>query len=423
MAVPHIKFRKRAALTLASIMALGALSACGGDDSGSDTDGPITIGFFHALSGVNAGFGGQTLQGAELAIELQNAKGGVNGRKLEIKTHDDQEGSVSGTINAVRALQDSDILMGGSLSAACAGAVDAIAQTGKPTIYAGCSPNEIVSDLKRDNAFHIFGTNFSIGSSIGRAMAQAFPDVSTWDLYCTNNLTGFQIWNSVYDGILAEGGDVSLQQKVLVDPTATDTRTQVSQLAAGDGDAAEKGLFLSTFGAATTTFLKGADPYGLVEKYAAVATSGAFDLTAWSLKGTSPEMWNGFTYYYGAVDTPENAAFVKAYEEKYDGPPSGFAYQGYTAVRVAVAALEETKGKTSPQGLIDALGKVKVQTPVGEIHNIEGLNQYNTPVIVWKSVGDPSAPQGLKVLESVTVPAQEDVNFWMPEEASEELKG
>ncbi|MBF4769779.1 ABC transporter substrate-binding protein [Nocardioides agariphilus] len=420
-----MKLRKRAVLALASITAVGALGACGGGDgsSGSDDDGPITIGFFHSLSGVNAGFGQQTLQGAQLAVKLANADGGVDGRDLELKTHDDQDGSVSGTINAVRALQDSDILMGGSLSAACAGAADAIGQTGKPTIYAGCSPNEIVSTLKRDNAFHIFGTNFSIGSSIGRAMKQEFPDVNTWDLYCTNNLTGFQIWNSVYDGIKAEGGDVSLDQQVLVDPTATDTRTQVSQLAAGAGDASSKGLFLSTFGAATTTFLKGAEPYGLTDKYAAVATSGAFDLTAWSLKGTSPQMWNGFTYYYGAVNTPENAAFVKAYEDEYDGPPSGFAYQGYTAVQVAIAALEETKGDTDAKGLIDALGKVTVKSPAGEIHNIDGLNQYNTPVVVWKSVGDPSAPQGLKVLKSVLVPAQDDINFWQPEEDSEQLKG
>lgn len=74
---------KKTILTLASALALGtAFSQQGVSDS------TLTIGSIQDLSGPLAGFGKEIRLGMTLAVEEINEKGGVNGRKLDLKIED-----------------------------------------------------------------------------------------------------------------------------------------------------------------------------------------------------------------------------------------------------------------------------------------------------------------------------------------------
>ena len=83
----------RVALLGAAAAVAVMLSACGdGLASGGDEqkdEGPIVLGMLTPLSGSSAAIGPYMKNGAQLAIDEINAKGGVNGRKLELKVEDD----------------------------------------------------------------------------------------------------------------------------------------------------------------------------------------------------------------------------------------------------------------------------------------------------------------------------------------------
>ena len=74
-----------AAATMSTVTALGANDANGA--SGGNT---IKIGAMYALSGDKAAIGNNIMRGVDFAVEMINAQGGVNGKKLEVVRGDTQ---------------------------------------------------------------------------------------------------------------------------------------------------------------------------------------------------------------------------------------------------------------------------------------------------------------------------------------------
>jgi branched-chain amino acid transport system substrate-binding protein len=72
---------------LIPFLLLMLLSACG--SSGTSSNAPIEVGWIGPLSGVNAILGHWDTQGIELAIDTQNAKGGIHGRQIHLDKLDD----------------------------------------------------------------------------------------------------------------------------------------------------------------------------------------------------------------------------------------------------------------------------------------------------------------------------------------------
>ena len=79
-----------AALAFAAACALGSMRVRAADQK------PIVIGAAVSLSGAYADGGKYTLQGYELWAKQQNAHGGLLGRKIELKTYDDQSDAAVG---------------------------------------------------------------------------------------------------------------------------------------------------------------------------------------------------------------------------------------------------------------------------------------------------------------------------------------
>ncbi|MBK9081223.1 MAG: ABC transporter substrate-binding protein [Rhizobiales bacterium] len=72
------------------------------------------------------------------------------------------------------------------------------------------------------------------------------------------------------------------------------------------------------------------------------------------------------------IDTPENKAFVAAYEKEYGVAPSLYAAQGYDAARLIDGALKATGGKTSDK---EALRKAIASAP---FKSVRGAFKFNT---------------------------------------------
>ena len=73
---------------VSSLVVLG-VSCCGKSGSGADAN-TIKIGGLFELTGAVANYGTSGQKGTQLAVEQLNAKGGVNGKKLELVSADNK---------------------------------------------------------------------------------------------------------------------------------------------------------------------------------------------------------------------------------------------------------------------------------------------------------------------------------------------
>ena len=70
--------------------------------SGVAEEGPIRIGTIYAMSGGNAAIGENILRGIDFGVAEINAKGGVNGRQLEVVRGDHAGDPATGRSEAER---------------------------------------------------------------------------------------------------------------------------------------------------------------------------------------------------------------------------------------------------------------------------------------------------------------------------------
>ncbi len=88
------------------------LAACGSSSatSGPTNNAPIEIGWIGPLSGVNAILGHWDTQGIELAIDAQNAKGGIHGRQIHLNKLDDAADPTQSVNDAQRLITQNHIV-------------------------------------------------------------------------------------------------------------------------------------------------------------------------------------------------------------------------------------------------------------------------------------------------------------------------
>ncbi|MEV5516243.1 ABC transporter substrate-binding protein [Streptomyces flaveolus] len=126
-----------AAVALAA--ALTACSAPGESDSDTRSDsGPIKIAVVNARSGQLSSLGEWEYKGAKLAIDEWNKKGGINGRKIEMKSFDDQGDPTTGT-NLARKIDSENYIamIGTAESAVTIAMAPVLKQAGIPNITSG----------------------------------------------------------------------------------------------------------------------------------------------------------------------------------------------------------------------------------------------------------------------------------------------
>lgn len=108
--------------------------------------------------------------------------------------------------------------------------------------------------------------------------------------------------------------------------------------------------------------------------------------------------------YVWTIDTPENRAFVEAYKKRWGEVPAGAAYGGYFTTKMALQALETTKGDTDPDELADALDNTKMETFLGDFtfgDNRIGVGNYLVHQVIKSD--DTNYPYQTKVLAKYQV--------------------
>ena len=156
---------------------------------------PIRIAFASSLSGPSAPFGTESLVAAQLAIDEVNAKGGANGRPIELVPFDDASNPAVARTN-VQAIADSPCVavLGHDLSSTSLAAGPAYKDARIPALTGGAAADDLTAG--NEYYFRALSPVSAQGRSIAEHLRALMREptvrlVHTRDSYGKNFLRGF----------------------------------------------------------------------------------------------------------------------------------------------------------------------------------------------------------------------------------------
>jgi branched-chain amino acid transport system substrate-binding protein len=346
--------RTRVLIVLTLVLSTLALSACGGGG------GTLKIAVLAPMSGDVATFGQSTRDGAMLAVEEWNAKGGVNGKTIEVVVEDSQcnaEAAVSaankvidqdgvkfiiGEVCSSASIPVSEIVMSkGALQISPTSTnpnvtVDEAGAT-KSRVFRACFIDPFQGTVAAKFALENLGAKTAAvfldqGNDYVRGLAEFFKaayeagggQVVVWETYTAED--------SDFSAILTKVKDANPDILYLPDYYST-----VNLIAA---QAREKGI---------TAIMMGGDGWDSSDLDTAAVDGGYF------------------TNHYSPQDTrPEVQDFVKKYQEKYGTVPDALAALAYDAAQILLQSMTNAKS-VDPAKVAEAMASGKFAVVSGSI--------------------------------------------------------
>ena len=301
-------------------------------------------------------------KGWELAIEEINAKGGVNGRKLEVVSRDD--GGTPG--DAVRVAEElisrekADVLMGTFASNVGLAVANLAAQ--RKIVFLAAEPLTDKIVWENGNAY-----TFRLRPSTYMQVAMLVPEAAKlkkkrWAIVYPNYEYGQSATESFKRLLKAAQPDVEFVAEQAPPLGKIDAGSVVQALA----DAKPDAIFSSLFAADLQKFVREGNTRGLFANRAVFNLLGGEPEYLDPLKDETPDGWWVTGYPWQDIHTAEHQRFLEAYQKRWNDYPRQGSVVGYTAMH-AIAAAVGKAGSTKSDSLIGALSGLKMESPFGPI--------------------------------------------------------
>jgi len=310
----------------------------------------ILVGFAGELTGINRHLGVNGRNGAMLALEEVNARGGVGGRELKLVVKDDQ-GHPQGALEADLALMESGVAaIIGHMTSAQTMAVVPLVNAKKMVLL---SPTTSTPDLTgKDDYF------FRVQGSSGHS-AEALGEFAAGQIRLKNILIVRDVSNNAYTGPFKQ----AFLTGFLKDHTAgfheitfsCDKDTNWCPEFEGIDASGFDGIFTIAAPRSTAAIIK------ILKKKnsALVFLSSSWGATTSLIMHGGRAVEGVYFSRSGVVNRSlaAYAAFSEKYRHRFGKSPSFAADHGYHALKLLARALEVTQGKS--QGLKQALLGIK----------------------------------------------------------------
>ncbi len=389
-------------IALALILAAcGGTTSTGGNATTSYQGKTIQLGAILSLTGAGGVYGPSSKNGADLAVEMINNSGGVNGAKISLDTRDDASDKAQSAQVAQTLIQGGQLLalLGPTLSNSAV-AVHPLAESFKiPILAVSTTGINIVPNCNAPSTVpckYVFrdslGEETAIPTNIKIYAAKAHP--KTGVLMVANDDKFSKDGGTIVTNTVGQYG-ITLLDTIQFSKTTADFATPVTKALSKKPDV----IFITSLGGIPATIMIEARKQGFtgqflggngfntakVSKQAGTAGQGAESGSAWYLDNTFPS----------------NAEFVKAYQAKYSSAPDQFAAQGYAAILILADAAKRANLTFSDVAgdrsrLRDAMETVNIQTPLGPF---QFTSTHDVKQTVWVILMDGHG--GFNLLASV----------------------
>src|SRR6266850_2340748 len=345
---------------------------------------PIRIAFANSLSGPSAPAGTESLVATQLAIDEVNAKGGVNGRPIELVLFDDASNPAVARANA-QAIADSPCaaVLGHFLSSTSLAAAPAYKDARIPALTGSAAADDLtsgneyyfraltpISTQARSIAEHLravmkepkvrlFHTRDAYGESFVSGFAAAYPLVQ-WRVFVLDVALG-QI------GSMDEALDAAAQEPgpgVIVIGAAADFVADIVKALRRRGI---KGTIIASQGAARESYLQ-----NFVNEPEEKAHPGFF----------SENLYAASSLIFDSAGVAAQA-FAADYKTKVGTSPSWVAGGAYDAARLMIEALKRADVKNRSDSKIADRDRVRVafgaiDSPKSAVAGLTGRLYFNT---------------------------------------------
>ena len=351
-------FKRVASTALVALLTLMLLPA------GGDAQAPIKIGVIQPLSGPVAASGNYVRMGAEIARDWINARGGVNGRKVELQIEDNKSDPKEAASAAEKLIVRDKVpaIMGAWGSSMTLAAMPKLEEYGVPMVV---ETSSAASVTKRGNPWVFRISPPSEMEALGLEKYLKEFGIKQADFLAVNTDWGRGSVTAFGDILKKSGASVGAVE--FMEQSATDMNAQITKVKAGSADT----LFLTTSVEQITLVLKQAQEQRLVRK---VITTGGSSSPSQLIKqagaaadGTLHILFFLPWFPEAMPDGKLAKAFVDEWNKRghpFEGLTEGF--RGHDGVLTAVEAIR-LAGKAEPKAVRDAMWQVSVMGVNGPI--------------------------------------------------------
>ncbi len=349
---------KAVSALFASLVVLAGLGSAGVPAAAEET---IKIGEINSYSGLPA-FTEPYRKGWQLALEEINAAGGVNGRKLEVISKDDG-GKPADAVTAANELVSKDgvVMLAGTFFSNIGLAVSDFAKQKKVLFLAAEPLTDAITWSKGNRyTFRLRPANYEQAAMLAEEAAKL--PAKKWATIAPNYEYG-QSAVAVFKKILsAKRPDIEWVGEQWPPQGKIDAGAVVEAIARTEPDA----ILNVTFGADLVKLVREGNTRGLFKGRSVVSFLTGEPEYLDPLKDETPAGWIVTGYPWNAVTIPEHAAFLKAYQAKYNDYPRLGSVVGYSTLKAAAAILAKAKS-TDSEKLVDAAEGIFVDAPFGKV--------------------------------------------------------
>jgi branched-chain amino acid transport system substrate-binding protein len=301
-------------------------------------------------------------KGWQLAVEEVNAKGGVNGKKLVVISKDDA-GKPADAQTAANELVSKEgvAMLAGTFLSNIGLAVSDFAKQ-KKVFFLAAEPLTDAITWEKGNkyTFRLRPSNYMQAAMLVEEAAKL--PAKKWATVAPNYEYG-QSAVGVFKKLLsAKRPDIQWVEAQWPPLGKIDAGPVVQALAQANPDA----ILNVEFGGDLVKFVREGNTRGLFKNRAVVSFLTGEPEYLDALKDEAPTGWIVTGYPWYDIKTPEHAAFLKAYQDKYKDYPRLGSIVGYETIKAAAAILAKANS-TDPEKLIAAAEGIKLPSPFGEI--------------------------------------------------------
>jgi len=349
----------------------------------------VLVGAIYPLTGPVAYDGQTKLNGANIAVEEINAKGGVLGRKLRLVVEDgacNPAQSVAAAEKLITSTKVAAIL--GAFCSSSSGAVMEVAKKYKVPHMTGVSTSYKLTEQGNPYFFRATDTTALLAGAFAPAIVDS--GAKRIAFLVVNDDWGRAVASSYGDALKAKGAEVVATEIFSRDDT--DLFPYITKIKAQKPDAVLTAA--NTQAAANVT--KQLRQLGVGAK---LMGEGAFTSDAYlKLVGDMANGVIGLVEYVPSVENAANKAFVAKYQALHKEAPSKFSAAGYQTVHIMAEAIERA-GSTDSEKIREALTKTDYDGLTGNFKFASNGQAYNFTVYMVENT-----PSGLKVAGSGQIP-------------------
>lgn len=331
------------AMLMAAGMMVGLLSGCG--DSGKTTNADaFQIGGTGPLTGGAAIYGNAVKNGAQLAVDEINAKGGI---QLELR-HEDDVNDAEKAVNAYNTLKDwgMQIFLGSVTSTPCvatsqeanADHIFSLTPSASSTDVLGGVVNPLTGTIdvpRKDTSFQMCFVDPNQGSASAQYISDKGLANKIAVIYKNDDVYSTGVYNS-FQSKADELGLEVVSVTTFTTDTQTDFSVQISDAQKNDADL----VFLPMYYEAASLILSQASQKGYAPKFFGVdGMDGILSLDGFDTALAEDVML--LTPFNADSSDEATQKFVKSYQEKFGDTPNQFAADAYDCIYAIYQVLTE----------------------------------------------------------------------------------